>query len=360
MKNGGNIVKKISVKQVFAKNNLAVVFASDKNYVPYMAVALQSIFSNADANYNYDILILDDGITDYQKELLAQYATKNFSVRYVDVKPLMQDMDASLFKARGIWSKAALYRLFIPQIMGEYDKVLYLDCDVLVKDPLVELFATDMKDKPAACVYDEIRYTGSSNRIRDINRYLGIKDYKQYFNSGVVLFNLKNIDGKKFTADFVHELQRPYLPFLDQDVLNILWEDKFLPLEGKWNYQYYTMIEHPDLKDNEELAEAKQNRKIIHYITQYKPWNSPELPLAYEWWSEARKTPFYEEIIYKNTKMSNLLLKNLLKYNRLFGKYVIYKIGKNITFGKMRRKIEQQLAQVKKQVKQVRAVYKGK
>lgn len=353
-------MKKQFITPAFDKNNLAIVFATDKNYVPYMAVAMQSILSNADSKYNYDILIFDDGIDDYQKELLASYERKNFSVRYIDVKPLMKDMDTSLFKARGIWSTATFYRLFIPQILKGYDKVLYLDCDVLVKDSLVELFRVDLKNKQAGCVYDEVRYTGKFDRVRDISKYLGIKDYKKYFNAGVLLFNIEEIDGKKFAKDFVKELHRPYLPFLDQDILNILWKDKFLPLNGKWNYQYYVMIEHPDLKDNEELVGALENRKIIHYVTQNKPWTSPELPLAYEWWSEARKTPFYEEIIYKNTKTSNLLLKNLLKYNRLFGKYVMYKIGKNITFGKLRNKLEQKFAQIKKQIKQVRSVYRAK
>ena len=348
------------IKPVFKQKNIAVVFATDTNYVPYMAVSIQSIFSHANSEYNYDLLIFDDGISDYQKEQLSIYQTSNFSLRYIDIKPLLNNMDSSLFKARGIWSAATFYRLFIPQIMPDYDKVLYLDCDVLVKDSLVDLFNLDLGKNCAGCVYDEIRYTGNMNRISDINKYVGIKDYKKYFNAGMILFNIPKINPLTFAKDFMQALSRPYLPFLDQDVLNILWENKYQALDGCWNYQYYTMIEHPDLVHNQELSKAQKDRKIIHYITQYKPWNSPHLPHAAEWWAEARKTPFYEEIIYKNTKTSNILLRNLKHYNRLFGKYFTYKLLKNITFGQTRNKIETKIGGLKRQVKQVRAVYKDK
>lgn len=353
-------MERLIIEPAFKKDNIAVVLATDANYVPYMAVTIQSIYDHADSRYNYDILVIDDGITDYQKELLSIYNKTNFSVRYIDVKPLLKTMDASLFSSRGIWSAAACYRLFIPQMMPDYDKVLYLDCDVLVKDSLVDLFAEDLKGCCAGCVYDVIRYTNDHGRMRDIAEYVKIKDWRKYFNAGVVLFNIKAINAKQFVADFIKLLKRPYLPFLDQDILNILWENKFKALDSSWNYQYYTLIEHPELASNAELASARQNRRIIHYISQYKPWNSPQLPYAFEWWAFARKTPFYEEIIYKNTRTSNVLLHNLVHYNRLFCKYVVCKLLRSVSFGKLRRAFTQKVNQLKSQVKQVRAVHKGK
>lgn len=349
-----------NIKPAFAKNNLGIVFATDAGYVPYMAVSIQSIIDNSDPKYNYDILIFDDGITDYQKEQLSSYNRTNFSIRFIDVKPLLAALDSSLFKSRGIWSAATFYRLFIPQLMSDYDKVLYLDCDVLVKDSLVDLFALDLGKAEAGCCYDELHYLGHSDRIRDIAEYVKIKDWKAYFNAGVILFNIKNINSKKFIDGFVKTLKRPYLPFLDQDVLNVLWEGKYIPLDWSWNFQYYAVIEHPELLSNPEIAKASQNRKIIHYITCNKPWNSPDLPFASEWWIEARKTSFYEEIIYKNTRISNLLLRNFKHYNRLLSKYVFYKILKNISFGKIKKHFAQQSSKLKQQVKQIRAIYKDK
>lgn len=349
-----------SIKPAFTKNNLAIVFSTDSNYVPYMAVSIQSIIDNSDKNYNYDILVFDDGITTYQKEQLSQMLKSNVSLRYIDVKPLLVTMDSSLFKSRGIWSAAACYRLFIPQLMSDYDKVLYLDCDVLVKDSLVDLFKIDLGKAEAGCCYDELHYSAHSDRIKDIAEYVKIKDWNKYFNSGVILFNIKNINSQKFIDGFIKALKRPYLPFLDQDVLNILWEGKYVPLDWSWNFQYYMVIEHPELLDNSEISKASSKRRIIHYITGHKPWNSPDLPYAAEWWLAARKTAFYEEIIYKNTRISNLLLRNFKHYNRLLSKYVFYKILKNISFGKIKNHFAQQSSKLKQQVKQIRAIYKDK
>lgn len=351
---------KITVSPAYHKNNLGIVLAADKNYVPYMAVTIASIHQNAEAGLNYDIIVLADGITEEQKEQLRLYEAKNFSIRYVDVRQLLAGMDAGLFKSRGIWSAAACYRLFIPQLMPDYEKVLYLDCDILVKDSLKDLFAVDLSGFQAGCVYDEVRYTAAPDRVRDITENLGLKDWRRYFNSGVVLFNIKEIKPQKFAKDFTEALQRPKLPFLDQDVLNILWQGKFKPLDGVWNYQYYTLIGRPDLRGEKELAAAEKGRRIIHYITQYKPWTNPELPHAGEWWLAARGTPFYEEIIYKNTRTSYLLLRNLMQYRRLLCRYTGYKFLKSFSFGGWRRRLNDKVNELKRQVKQVRAVYREK
>ena len=118
------------IKPAFNKNNLGIVLSADSNYVPYLAVTIKSIFENTDSKYNYDILIFDDGITDYQKSLLADMCKDNCSIRYINVKELLKEIDTTLFQVKGIWSTATFYRLFIPKIMSYYDKILYLDCDI--------------------------------------------------------------------------------------------------------------------------------------------------------------------------------------------------------------------------------------
>ena len=145
-------MKELKIKPAFSKNNIAVVLSADGNYVPYLAVTIKSIFDNADPKYNYDVLVFDDGIKDHQKDMMGLMTRSNCSIRYINVKELLKDVDTSLFQARGIWSVATFYRLFIPQVMSDYDRVLYLDCDILVKDSLVELFKLDMKNNQIACV----------------------------------------------------------------------------------------------------------------------------------------------------------------------------------------------------------------
>lgn len=46
----------------------------------------------------------------------------------------------------------------------------------------------------------------------------------------------------------------------------------------------------------------KDDCKILHFSSQIKPWRQPELELSNEFWRYARKTDFYEEILYANMK----------------------------------------------------------
>lgn len=354
-----NKMPKFAIKPAFSKNNLGIIFSADQNYVPYLAVSIQSIFDHADDRYNYDILVFDDGITDYQKTMLAGMAKANCSIRYINVRDLLKDFDTTLFQARGIWSVATFYRLFIPEIMPDYQKVLYLDCDILVRDSLVDIFNLDLGNSQIACVYDCIRYMKQKNRIKDCEQTLGLKDYRLYFNAGVIMFNLQKIDGREFKERFLAILTAYTLPFLDQDILNIIFEGKCYFLPPEWNYQYHILLGNIDLKEIPELNTADKNPKIIHY-TACKPWSHPELPHVAEWWSIARRLAFYEEIIFKNTKISSQLLCNLIKYKRLAVKYRLYKVLRNITFGETCRRISQTCSKMQNQVKAVRNILKQK
>lgn len=349
----------ISVKPAFSKNNLGIVFSTDANYLAYMAVSIQSIIDNSDSNYNYDILVFDDGITDYQKEQLSRMLKSNFSLRYIDVKALLQNFDSTLFISRGIWSVATFYRLFIPEVLVGYDKVLYLDCDILVMDSLVDLFKTDLNGYMSGCVYDCVRYMPSRNRIKDIE-VLGVSDYKKYFNSGVILFNTKEIDKDKFQKEFMHILKTKNLPFLDQDILNVIMRDKYLPLDFGYNYQYHILNEHPELKNLKDLSDAAQNPKILHYTTATKPWNTPSVPMADKWWAVARTLPFYEEIIYKNTKISNKYLHSIIYKNRYIIRYAIIKLMTMISFGKVHRKLKKLSKSLQPQIRAIKKFCRNK
>lgn len=352
-------MSEIKLNPAFDKNNIAVVLSADSNYVPYLAVTIKSIFDNADPKYNYDILVFDDGISNYQKSIISGLIRSNCSIRYIDVKELLENVDTSLFQARGIWSVATFYRLFIPQVMSNYDKVLYLDCDIIVKDSLVKLFDVDMKDNQIACVCDCLEYTKIKDRIRDCTEGLKLKDYRKYFNAGVILFNIQKIKYEDFRKQFFNILRTYKLPFLDQDILNVIFEDKCKFLDIEWNYQYHILNENPALREIKKLNEADKNPKIIHYTTCRKPWNHPELPHSYEWWCVARSLPFYEEIIFRNTQTSSLLLHNLVMYKRLVLRYRLYQLLSMVTVGKIKRKLLAVSSSLHNQVKDIRAILKG-
>ena len=348
----------LRIKPVFSKNNLGIVLSADKNYVPYLAVTIKSIFDYADPKYNYDVLIFDDGITAYQKELLAEMCKKNCSIRYIDVEELLKEVDTTLFQVKGIWSAATFYRLFIPKIMADYSKVLYLDCDILVRDSLVSLFNVDMGNKHIASVSDYMTFSPKLTKVKRHMDEIGVKDYKKYFNAGVVLFCPNKIDYNKFKDSFLKILETKKLAFLDQDILNIIFEGKVNLLDLEWNYQYNLLNDYPELRQNKKLDNAEKDAKIIHYTTSYKPWSHPNYPHAAKWWKVARETAFYEEIIYNNTRTSNVLLRNLVRNKRLFCKFMMLKLLKLVTFGKTNRKVNKAYNDIKNQVHNIKKIFK--
>ena len=352
------INKTIEIKPAFSTSNLGIVLSADSNYVPYLSVTVKSIFDNADPKYNYDVLVFDDGITDHQKNLLAEMCKVNCSIRYIDVKELLKEIDTTLFQVKGIWSVATFYRLFIPKIMANYDRVLYLDCDIFVQDSLVDLFHVDMENKQIAGVPDYMTFSPKLNKVKRHMDEIEIKDYKKYFNAGVILFCPNKIDYKKFKENFLKILETKKLAFLDQDILNIIFEGKSCLIDLWWNYQYNLLNDYPELRDNKNLSTAESNAKIIHYTTSYKPWSHPSCPHASKWWKIARDTVFYEEIIYNNTRTSNLLLRNLVRNKRLICKFMMLKVLKLITFGKTNRKVNKVYNDIKNQVQNIKKIFK--
>ena len=147
----------------------------------------------------------------------------------------------------------------------------------------------------------------------DFNNNMGIKDSTKYFNSGVLVMNLKKIRELNSTSKLINitldKLKTMWVG--DQDVLNGFFYKDVKYIDTSWNIEWIVQLKIKDwaleIDEKSYIAykNALRNPKIIHYCDIYKPWKSPELELASIWWKYARMTDFYEEIIYKNTHNNN-------------------------------------------------------
>lgn len=295
------------------KNAITIVFAPDNYYCKYFSVALKSLIDNAASDRFYDIIILATDISDRNKRLLRGMLPKNFSLRFFDVSDLAKDYPIIV---KNHWSSNAYYRLFIPMLMPDYEKVLYLDSDICIRDSLAGLFDMNfdgceliaVKDADAPLFYKDTR------RIDQIRNTLKMKHPENYFNSGMTFLNLKNLDKNKYSENLSQACREKILFFPDQDILNSIFENTVKLVNCKWNFQYHIPMYHPDYLDiitgeeKEEYVSASQNPCIIHYTSSIKPWSYPKEELAEYFWEYARKSPFYEEILYEN-----LVTKNSLK-----------------------------------------------
>ncbi|EPZ5217094.1 glycosyltransferase family 8 protein, partial [Campylobacter coli] len=145
---------------------------------------------------------------------------------------------------------------------------------------------------------------------RFITQKLKLQNHYNYFNAGILVYNIKKcleINFEKRCLDKLLELKNP--PTADQDILNAALENEIHFISPSWNcMQNHTGIDNqqyinsiPNVHMHDYIASQK-DPYIIHYIGSSKPWNSPHLPKADIWWCYARQTPFYEEILFKNIK----------------------------------------------------------
>jgi len=271
---------------------IPIVFCSDNNYVPYMATAIQTVFENSSDNYTYQIFVLHKDITSESEFLLKEIVKSkdNFNIELVDVGESF--LNYNLY-VHGI-SVEAYYRLIIPYYFQKFEKVLYLDCDLLCLGDVSELYNFDVSGKMVGCIQGiaEIGWYNSSN-----NHYwdnlLKLKNPENYFNSGVLLFNTKKFSEEISFEELLKLAEKENWICYDQDVLNIVCEGKATFFPYYWNFIKYPTIDYVSNELKDKYYSAEKTPKIVHFASGYKPWgNERYVPYALEFWKYATRTPF--------------------------------------------------------------------
>ena len=291
----------------FKENNVPVVFATDDKYFPYLAVTLASLKAHASPAYCYDLVVLCLGVSQKNKTLLSSMfeEVSNFSLRFVE----MDDFFAgNSFFIDKYLSLSTYSRLFIAQIFARYQKVIYLDCDLLINADIREMFDIELGDKLLLCCRD---FGFASGTIRKSpifgDRYaetkLKIDNFLDYFNAGVLVFNVQAIRKQgidKILLENVKEIEKPL--FHDQDILNATCYRKVVFLPYVWNFIANDVAKLKCLPEDyqKEYELSEKNPKIIHFAGRVKPWQSKKIPFSSLWWMYARQCPFFERILEDN------------------------------------------------------------
>lgn len=258
-----------------------VAFAADKNYIQPLSVAIVSILMNAKKNDNLHFYILCNDVPECLKLKLQELKKiKNFEVDFFDIDN-NEFTSFNLLKESHI-TLTAYSRMKLADLLPDIDKIIYLDCDVIVKSSLNQLFNIDISDYYIGAVED-IGCTFLRKYHKDICPY----DFL-YINSGVLLINLKkwrdeNIPEKLYSTakSGINHFQH------DQEIINIVCHEKCFNLDLSWNVQdsFYrndNIVKSNDNKKN--IKSSAKNPKIIHYTFNIKPWDNVKMPKANEWW----------------------------------------------------------------------------
>ena len=238
-----------------------ICYSLDTKYSEQLAVSICSILKNADTKDNLNFYILDGGISEQDKlniDLLKNI--KNFNIQYIKINPenfdsypLLRDYNDQ-FKDYHV-TVPTYFRFKLPELLPDINKILYLDCDVIVRTSLHNLFNEDIENNSALMVLD---VESDKNAQR-----LGLN---KYFNAGVMLINLdfwrkNNID--ELVLNYIKQ-NREKILWQDQDIINVILNETIKELPEKWNFQY--------LSYNEISSDRLTDADILHLSGRFKPW----------------------------------------------------------------------------------------
>ncbi len=241
-----------------------ICYSSDDNYAPYMGISMSSVLKNAIDKDKYFFHILDGGISEKNKKKLSQITG---NIRYYEIEKSEFD---GFSPNRAYVSLNTYYRFLIPELFdNSINKCLYLDCDTLVLGDLTDIFCEQIDGYSALVVEDE----GSLTQIKRLN----LPEENNYFNAGVMMFNLqelRNFDFKNDCMNFYRN-NKEIICLEDQDVLNCILNGKckFISLRYNANNRIFTGNELENFYTEEEIKETKQNPVILHFTDCIKPWN---------------------------------------------------------------------------------------
>lgn len=264
---------------------IPIFFAIDDAYTPFLAVALQSLVDNASKDYQYLIKILHTNVQEEHMKQIKKYESKNVSIEFVDLTYYIGKVKDKLY-TRDYYTNTTYFRLFLPELYPQYDKVLYLDSDIIVLGDISKLYNTEMGSNLVAAAPDDIiQYNKVFQDYAEL--VVGVAKYKHYFNAGVLLMNLDELRKFKFQEKFLYLLGTvKFSVAQDQDYLNRLCKGRVTLISHDWDVMPYV---------NEETK--PEDIKLIHYNFAYKPWHFEDVAYSEYFWKYAKKTEFYDEII---------------------------------------------------------------
>ncbi len=265
---------------------IPVFFTIDDNFAPFLSVAVKSLLDNASHEYFYNIHIVNNGLSAENKEKILSLETDYSKIIFNNMDERLKAItDKKGTRLReDYFSLAIFFRIFIPDCFKEYDKALYIDSDTLVTDDISKLYNTDLEGNYIGGCVDT-----SCFPVKDITNYftngVGV-DYREYINSGVILFDMKTLRDKKFAEKFLYLFNKYNFGNVDPDqsYINAILKGHIKYLDGRWD----TM----PVDGDKEIP----NPGIVHFNLFKKPWHYDNVMYEKDFWKCAKKTPYYKEI----------------------------------------------------------------
>lgn len=275
--------------------NIHITCSTDVNYMQHCMAMLCSVLEN---NQEHDITIhllhhlLPKSCREALVEMCDRYHQK---IKFYDVDESKLKFVSIIHKDLSI---ATYYRLLLPTLIDEtIDRILYLDCDVIVLKDISELFTVNMDDFGIAAVEDSGPYSNSHRML------IGLGLDGKYFCAGVLLVNMKywrEHNSSEVMFDFLDNHSKE-LFFEDQDVLNYAFRNHWFQLPNKYGKSPMAIAIMDDNQKSYDYTDYLFDASIIHYATHVKPWLDIRIPNDKYYWKYVELSRFPNP---KKTKVS--------------------------------------------------------
>jgi lipopolysaccharide biosynthesis glycosyltransferase len=248
--------------------NPIIVTAANEDYSYPLSVMLKSLEMNLDNECKATVFILFSSFSDQSKKESTDSINPNkLIISWVEVN---HDKLHEL-KIDGHISIATYYRLLIEETFPEFDKVIYMDADLIVTRCICKLWNSTFRKKHLLAVPHASRGLPSY-------RVLGIPENTRTFNAGVLILNLKLWRKDEISKMVIEYLKKyhEYVLWWDQDGLNAILYDKWVPLSAVWNVMTNHLVTFNSWQDSllskQSFRKVWNTPSIIHYAGPSKPW----------------------------------------------------------------------------------------
>lgn len=282
MATGSNSHTKTASKNIYSLMTPLVIAFTPNYFVP-AATMLQSVLASSEGTFRV-ICLVSEEIPARMQEKLQRLGRDRMSFEYIALGGRLKDIYTD-----PRYSEAASYRLLLPDLLPDYDKVVYVDCDVIVRQDLDALYrSTSLEGCYLAAVF-EAPIEKQAERFAA----LGCRP-REYFNSGFLVMNLAAMRQEGVVERLLEASKVDYLEFPDQDALNQVCMGRVRALSPLYNgiRTFFIPRYKPDFVaqyGSEALWQEVQEKATIHY-TGGKPWNLFTVKFS-EWWSTYDKLP---------------------------------------------------------------------
>ena len=218
---------------------IVIVVACDNHYMPLLAALIKSIEVNHKTEEHIHFFILDDGISGRNKtKLTGSVSSEVFTIHWI-AKDTVIPAGMSIPYDNSSYPLIIHMRMFIPYfIPEEYEKVIYMDVDMIVNDDISELWKTDLNGYTIAAVIDvRIREFGNSHAVENYKQ-LGFAPDTKYFNTGLLLMNTRKWREEDLTPKIFKCIDdnRKFANYPDQYGLNVVFANQWLQIDTKWSW----------------------------------------------------------------------------------------------------------------------------